>query len=158
MTNEIQIDKSPTEIIDHINSRLEQRKSNRLGQSYGMVDYRKFEIKQDIITIEKYPSIFNPLGGFGTVTFGLSAIEKGSRIKVSIESYAKYGFAFIFVVFIMLTIPILLISRQDLLKTGLFVSVFWGIAFGFAFLMSRLNKNRLQEFTQTILDDIKKND
>ncbi len=155
MEYKIHTQKTVKEILVIINGRIEKENPSKQYDSDDILDFRELKIINDNIEIEKFPSMLDPFGGYGSITFGLAQLDDDGVINVKVDSYAKYGLIFISIVFLLIAIPTLF-SIKDILKDVLFLSAIGIVMFGFALLMLRLNKNRLKTYADSYLDNLDK--
>lgn len=146
---------STKEIVSNIDEIIKAQKVERNWKYIGFVDFRKLKVKQDEIVIEKLPSLFNPIACFGTIKLGLSNLNQDSYVKVKIDSHAEYGVVFLFLVFFMISVPVLIISFPNILKVGLFLLVFGAVISFIAYKAIKANRRGLDDYARKVLEMIK---
>lgn len=146
------------EIFAEIAAKRErQKKENNLFIS-DPIHYSSFQISENQIEIERWPSMFNPYRGTGTIYFHLEPRENGTRIKCSIEVMSKYSIALglglhLFFLLIFSAI-IIVVLRKNLTALLLFLACMWVLVPLPSFLMYRLFRNNLEIYSETILKDL----
>lgn len=150
--------KSMDEIFAEIAAKRElQKKENNLFNS-DPIRYNSFKISKNQIEIERWPWMFNPYRGTGTIYFHLEPRENGARIKCSIEVMSRYSLAFglgmhLFFLLIFSAI-IIVVLRKNLTTLLLFLAGMWVMVPLPSFLMFRLFRNNLEIYSETILKDL----
>ena len=155
---EISTNKSKEAILSDINRKVESQKGNNTLFSFELVDYSSFKVQNDQIKIERQPSMFNPFRGVGTIYFNLEKSIGGTTIKCILEPYSKLSIMATFgclACFLMLMTTIIIFSISgNYAQVFFFILFMWTISLGFPYLMARVNRSALEEYSKTILNDL----
>lgn len=85
---EIETSKSKEAILSDQYKKIELQKKNKFI-SFDLINYSSFKLHDD--QIEKWPSMFNPFRGIGTIHFNFDKSIKGTTIRCTLEPYWKFG-------------------------------------------------------------------
>jgi hypothetical protein len=154
---EIYTPKSVDEIINDIQFRTQRQKENKLTLVYEPIKYKRLNICNNQIIVQRQPGLFNPFTGFGSIIMDLEATNDGTKIKCSIDPLIKYHLAalclFSFVPFIMTLM--LIISLQNInVGSIIFMVIIWVAFFGMGYFSLAFNRFALINHSKTILYDL----
>jgi hypothetical protein len=154
---EIQTLKSFDEILTILNDRTERQRNNKLTLLWETINYKKLDIKDNIIKIERNPNPFNPFKGHGVITFEFMTNRDGTKIKCTSDPLLSiiWG-SFIFLTFCLVgfTSIVLLTIPKIYFSTILFVLVAGIVFYGFLYLSISFNSYNLESYSKTILYDL----
>lgn len=155
---EISTNKSKEAILSDIYRNAESQKRSNTLLSFDLVDYRSFKVENGQIEIERLPSMFNPFRGIGTIYFHLESSIRGTTIKCVLEPYSKFSimatFGCLFCFLVLMTAIILFSINGNYAQVFFFILFMWSISLGFPYLMARVNRKGLEEYSKTILNDL----
>jgi hypothetical protein len=149
--------KSADEIIDDINFRTQRQKENKLTLVYEPIKYKRLNISNNQIIVQRQPGLFNPFTGFGSITLDLEATNDGTKIKCSIDPLIRYHLAaiclFSFVPFIM-TLTLIISLQKINVGSIIFIMIIWLAFFGMGYISLSFNRFALINHSKTILYDL----
>jgi hypothetical protein len=155
---EISTNKSKEAILLDINRKVESQKRNNTLFSFYLVDYSSFKVQNDQVEIERQPSMFNPFRGIGTIYFNLEKSIKGTTIKCILEPYSKFSliatFGCLFCFLMLLTVILFFFINENYAQVFFFILFMWTISLSFPYLMARVNRSALEEYSRTVLSDL----
>lgn len=158
MEEKIIIEESIEKLLIKVIALKEKGRKKGIWFKSDAIDYRNIEISKNKFSFEQGPSMLNPFRSIGKITFKLVELEDDLKIVVDINTYVKYGIAFLAIFHILLSLPILIVeyfySFRHILKIGLFWFIGWSVISGIIYLSYKLHKNRLEDLAKQIMKDL----
>jgi hypothetical protein len=147
------------DIFEELRSKIESHKDKRDFFGLELVNYKNFELKDDVVKIESWPiTRTNPYEGVGTIIFKFQQSGNLTSISCTIEPYNKYAtllascfFAFFLVVF---TAFILITLNDHLAKAMTMIILAWTMVYGTIYLTLRYYRSVLEQYSKTVLNDL----
>jgi hypothetical protein len=149
--------KSVDEILSEIKRRADLQIENRTLLIWEPVDYRKFEINENQIQIERSPTIFNPFKGQGSLTIKLQNADLGTKINCLIDPYFEIiigAVAFFSLFSLVMTIMAIITLRDRPIFMVLFIIILWIIVLGGVYIGHKINLFILENYFDSILTDL----
>lgn len=154
---QVKTSKSVTDILDEINIRVQEQKANKVSFLFDVVDYKKFKISDRQIQIDTY-SKFSGARGSGTITFVLSDYHDYTMIDCIIDpdAFTRIAFLGIFDFFsLIISVGYLISMHNTSVVEILCITGFFIVTIIFGYLSILFNRNRLEWYSNEILEDLK---
>ena len=125
--------------------------------AFGTGNGEYYTVNENQIQIERYPTIFNPFKGQGSLTIKLQNADVGTKINCLIDPYFEIiiGAAALFsLISLVMTIMAIITLRDSPIFMVLFIIILWIIVLGGVYIGHKINLFKLENYFDSILTDL----
>ena len=146
---------SKNSIITLLNQRIENAKRDNSWFTFQPINYKKFMLQGDSVTINHAPTIFTPYAGYGTISINFSINKKTTVINAQVIPYGEMRTIVIgFVLFFLIMFSGFIWLTTYGFNRYSIIAIAWIVPYGFLFLGMVYYKHKLKTYLKKVLEDL----
>ncbi|WP_426670774.1 hypothetical protein ACPPVU_05985 [Mucilaginibacter sp. McL0603] len=146
---------SKNNIITLLNERIENAKKDSSWFTFKTINYEKFVLEGDLVTISRAPTMFTPYAGYGTISINFSTNKNTTVINAQVIPYGEMRAIVIgFVLFFLIMFSgFIWLTTYGSTRYSI-IAIAWIVPYGFLFLGMLYYKHKLKTYLKKVLEDL----